>query len=116
MKIFSATGQALKPKRSTAINCLLVNQFATPGLGSLMGGRILAGLIQLTLAVAGFAMVILWMYQYFGAMAQSINGDGEPVPVSSALGKAGFAIFIASWILSWFTSLSLVRQAPRNEP
>ena len=39
---------------ASARNCALINQLATPGLGSLMAGRLVAGIGQLLLAVAGF--------------------------------------------------------------
>ena len=45
--------------RTTAHNAALLNQLATPGLGSLMAGRWLAGVGQLALAVAGFVMVVV---------------------------------------------------------
>ena len=51
--------------KSKARNCALINQLATPGLGSLMGGRIFAGIGQLILAVAGFIMVTGWFIQLF---------------------------------------------------
>ena len=59
MKIFSG-GKSLSP--ATARNCCLVNQFATPGLGSLMGRRIVAGIGQLLLAFLGAALVIYWVF------------------------------------------------------
>ncbi len=115
MKIFSAGARPPKSKRSTAINCLLVNQFATPGLGSLMGGRILAGLIELGLALAGFALFVLWMLGKFGAMIQQINETSDAPSLHPWMGKLGLALFAGSWILSWFTSLSLLRHAPPAE-
>jgi hypothetical protein len=107
MKIFSG-GAPLK--RSQAKNCLLVNQFATPGLGSLMGGRIWEGLLQLLLAVGGFVLVMLWFVQFFMGMIQSsgesTDGTGHP-----QYAQLGAVLFIASWLLSWITSMSLLRNA-----
>jgi hypothetical protein len=98
-------------KRSTAMNCLLVNQFVTPGLGSLMARRFVAGLIQLSLAVVGFVLVIAWMVQYtYRAIA---DPTGHPSS-SSWMGVVGGLVFLASWLLSWVTSLSLLRQARQN--
>lgn len=98
------------------MNCLLVNQLATPGLGSLMGGRILAGSIQLGLAVLGFCFVVVWIIGYTGnAYRQAFELPEQPV-TANWLGKLGFGLFAASWVLAWFTSLSLLRHAPPNEP
>jgi len=113
MKIFSG-GKQLSP--AAARNCFLVNQFATPGLGSLMGGRIVAGLGQLLLALIGFALVTFWflqtMKQYYGTV-----DEDAPAPVSYArYFIAGFLVFGASWLWSLLTSFSLVRAAKTPEP
>ena len=67
MKLFSPRAP-LKPAK--ARNCVLINLFATPGLGSLMAGRVIAGLGQLILALAGFVMIVAWfvetMLQFYG--------------------------------------------------
>ena len=57
MKIFSG---AKRLDRTAARNCFLVNQLATPGLGSLMAGKTGPGIGQLGLALAGFALVLAW--------------------------------------------------------
>ncbi len=113
MKIFSAT----KPvKRSVAVNCLLVNQFATPGLGSLMGGRIIAGLVQLALSLVGFAFVVGWFIQIFMDLYRQIT-DLPPRPNPYPwLGGVGLVIFAAAWLLAWITSISLLREARQNAP
>jgi len=43
--------------RARAANCILVNLAATPGLGSLIGRRYLAGSGQLALALVGFVLL-----------------------------------------------------------
>lgn len=98
------------------MNCLLVNQFATPGLGSLMGRRIVAGTIQLTLAVAGFLCVIAWFVQILVKTYRETAGYA-PLPNSfSWTGELGAILFIASWVLAWFTSISLLRESKNTEP
>ena len=96
-----------------ARNAALVNQLATPGLGSLMAGRWLAGSGQLTLAVAGFVLVIVWffkvMIQYYG----QITGDVQPHPVGW-IGATGGILFVASWFWALVTSISLFFEARRN--
>jgi hypothetical protein len=111
MKTFSA-GKALD--RTTARNCFLMNQFATPGLGSLMARRFIAGTGQLVLAVLGFVLIVAWFVTVMAGIYQQFNGD---VQTSSAgwLGMAGAVVFAASWLWSLVTSLSLLRQARENE-
>ena len=50
----------------------MLNLLATPGLGSLLCGRWIAGTGQLLLSVAGFALVIVWFFKemipYYGLM------------------------------------------------
>ena len=114
MKIFSGA-KTLSP--AAARNCLLMNLFATPGLGSLMGGRLLAGLGQLLLFLIGFAFIGFWFYwtikEYYSLM-------GEDAPSSQVSYARYFfigALFAAaSWLWSLLTSLSLVRQAKTPEP
>lgn len=83
-----------------------------------MGGRIVAGTIQLLMAVAGFGLVLYWIFNLF---SQGINSDlmedGETSGNShSQLAWLGWGIFALSWILAWFTSISLVRNAPLDQP
>lgn len=114
MKIFSAA-KTLKP--AAARNCFLLNQFATPGLGSLVGGRILAGFGQLLLAVAGFAFIIIWFIQTMHTYYSLMDSD-NPAPSSSNLHYflAGAALFAVSWLWSLITSISLMRNAKVPEP
>jgi hypothetical protein len=105
------TRKPLSP--ATARNAALINQLATPGLGSLMAGRWVAGFGQLALAVAGFVFVILWfiaiMRQFYG----EINGNVEVKPVGW-IGLVGVILFAAAWLWSLVTSISLIREGRRN--
>jgi len=106
------TSSARAPvKRSTAMNCLLMNQFATPGLGSLMGRRIWEGVVQLTLAVIGFVLIMVWMALFF---YHSVADQAPQSAAASMMGWLGLIFFGGSWLLSWHTSLSLLRQARQN--
>lgn len=107
MKPFSAPKKLSSAK---ARNAALLNQFATPGLGSLMAGRWLAGAGQLLLALAGFVLIMAWfieeMHQFYG----QINGDVPVQPIGNLL-MWGAILFALAWIWSLVTSLSLLRQA-----
>ena len=108
MKLFSPKGRPLS--RAKAKNAALVNQLATPGLGSLMCRRWIAGGGQLVLALAGFALVMVWfgkeMVLYYG----QISGDVKPEAIGWIL-EAGTILFAASWLWSAVTSFSLLREA-----
>ena len=110
MKPFSPRPTPRPVSRSGARKSLLINQLATPGLGSLMAGRYIAGSGQLLLALAGFALVTGWFVMNLISLYAQIEGD--PQPKSYAwLGQWGALIFAAAWVWSLGTSLSLLRQA-----
>ena len=113
MKIFSGD-KALSP--SKARNCLLMNLFATPGLGSLMGGRLIAGLGQLTLFLIGFGFICVW---FLKTMKEYYSLIGEEIPIQTSYGRyflAGFLFAAAAWLWSLLTSLQMVRQAKPPAP
>jgi len=114
MKPFFPPAPQKPVSQSAARNAALVNQLATPGLGSLMAGRWVAGVGQLVLAVAGFVMVVVWffavMIQYYGQVAGNV--PARPV---GWLGEIGAILFVASWFWALATSLSLLRQAKADE-
>lgn len=102
-------------KHATARNCFLVNQFATPGLGSLMGGRILPGIGQLLLALLGFVLMVGWAVL---TVKESISLAESDAPIISygRFGVSGALFFLAAWLWSLLTSLSLLRQAKIDDP
>jgi hypothetical protein len=99
-----------------AWTCLVINQTATPGLGSVTGRRFLAGTGQLLLSGTGFVLIVFWMFR---ALFQNPLREamGEPVlPSCAGAGNWGAVLFGASWLWSWVTSLSLLREAQRHAP
>jgi len=94
-----------------AITCVIINQFATPGLGSIIGGRFVSGAGQLLFALAGFCLLVVWMVCYFYDRVREAVGQ-EPVENSFGwMGKWGLICFGAAWLWALVTSLSLLRQA-----
>ena len=102
--------------RARAWTCILTNLFATPGLGSLMARRVFAGIGQLVLALAGFVLIVGWIFELCHHVF--LQQLGEPVPPDSSgwMGKWGLICFGASWLWSLATSLSLLRQAKADGP
>jgi hypothetical protein len=79
-----------------------------------MAGRIIAGIGQLLLAVAGFGLVVAWfitvIIQFYGL----ISGDSNPKS-ATWLGLAGFGVFAFAWLWALVTSLAILREGKRNE-
>ncbi len=109
MALFSATGRSLTVTR--AWTYLGINQFATPGLGSFMGGRKFAGAGQLCASVTGFLLITTWMFKAtMGPMTAALNGTDAP-PVPAFWWQAGVLFFGLAWLWSLSTSISLVQEA-----
>ncbi len=109
MKIFS--GASGKPiDRATALALTGLNLLATPGLGTVLAGRWLAGAAQLALSVSGFVLVNLWFFELF----KSLIASAEPAPAWHW--QAGVALFGLAWIASAWTSLDLVKKASPPTP
>jgi hypothetical protein len=80
-----------------------------------MAHRWLAGLVQLVIFLAGFFCTIGWFIQRSVATYRLINDLPEQSPRFPWLGMWGLGLAVAGWILSWFTSLNLLREARLNE-
>lgn len=97
-----------------ARNCALMNQFATPGLGSLLARRFAAGAGQLGIFLVGFVLFVAWfvdvMRQYYALMFS----DNEP-HIRHWLIFASLGFCALGWLWALVTSLSLMREAKRNE-
>jgi hypothetical protein len=102
--------------RARAASCALVNLAATPGLGSLMARRMVAGIGQLLLALAGFVLIVGWMFELFRRVY--LQQLGEPVPPDSSdwMWRWGTICFGAGWLWSLVTSLNLLRRAKADVP
>jgi len=105
-----------KPKtsRAKARNAALLNQLATPGLGSLFAQRWAAGIGQLLLALLGFTLLVVWFVQMMLGYYGQMFGDGvahRPPAYTGLL--LGVALFSLAWIWSLMTSVSLMREASK---
>ncbi len=107
MKLFSPRSKPLS--YATARNAALLNLLATPGLGSLIGRRWIAGVGQLLLSVVGFTLFMVWFVKEMTQFYGQISGDVEVRPVGKYL-VAGLFLFALAWIWSGVTSISLMRE------
>jgi hypothetical protein len=91
-----------------------MNQFATPGLGSLMAGRVVAGAGQLAVFLVGFILFVLWFVDVTRLYYSLMFTDNNPHP-RHWLALAGIGWAVAAWLWALVTSLSLIREGKRNE-
>jgi hypothetical protein len=105
--------KASPPSLATARTALVINQFATPGLGSLMAGRYLVGTFQLLFALAGFGLIVAWFFLVLKTAYAIMENSGEPAP-PHYLGWMGLGIFLFAWCWSWFTSIRVLRAAQQT--
>lgn len=97
-----------------AKNCLLVNQFATPGLGSLLGRRWIAGSAQSALAVLGFVLFLVWFGETILDYYRLMSDHGDAPESHWRWAFAGVLFMGVAWCWAWVTSLSLLREAREN--
>ena len=99
--------------RAKARNAAMLNLLATPGLGSLVCRRWIAGTGQLVLCVAGFAVFMVWFVKEMGQYYSLINMNEPPPPAQPIwqIAVAGLALVAVSWLWSAVTSVSLWREA-----
>lgn len=80
----------------------------------MLARRFVAGAGQLGIFLAGFILFVLWfvdeMRQFYGMMFS----DNEP-HARNWLAVAGVALCVVGWLWALVTSLSLMREAKRNE-
>jgi hypothetical protein len=93
---------------------VLVNQCATPGLGSLMAGRYIAGTGQLLLALAGAALILLWFANILRVAYTLMESSGEP-ELRHWVGLLGFGLLFLAWCWSWISSLGILREVRRAQ-
>lgn len=102
---------AKKLSRTAARNALLLNQLATPGLGSIAARRWLAGLGQLAVFLAGFCIFAVWAFQQFN-LALALWSGADPAPAGSGHpGVLGFSLAAIAWLWALGTSLQILREA-----
>ena len=81
-----------------------------------MARRVFAGIGQLLLALAGFVLIVGWMFELFRRVFLQQLGNPVPSDSSGWMGKWGLLLFGAGWVWSLVTSLSLLRQAKADGP
>jgi hypothetical protein len=114
MKIFSALQSRRPLRRSELVTCVVVNQLATPGLGSLIARRFVAGSGQLLLALLGFFLFVGWFIQKMRVLYGQMFGTDLPADAGTKLGEWGIIIFAVAWVWSLVTSVQILRALPED--
>lgn len=93
---------------------IILNQLATPGLGSWVAGRRLAGGGQLVVAFLGFGFFLVHFGRLFQSLWLAVIDGVAPEVLSPATWHRGLAIFVAAWCWSGITSLQLYAELRRR--
>lgn len=97
--------------------CVLVNQLACPGLGTLMAGR-KVGYVQAGLMVLGFGLVLLFMAMWLGAvlrLASDLSWTEEQYRTQVRAWRwalvSGAALCGLAWGWALASSIAIVRRS-----
>lgn len=106
-----------RPDRGRAWVCVLVNQLAFPGLGTVWAGQ-RGGYAQAALMLAGFFLVVGFVFWFLLASFQRLlSGNPDSADLWALLrahawiGLAGLALSALAWCWALFSSLAILRQA-----
>jgi len=88
---------------------------ATPGVGSLRAKRVLTGTCQLVFLFSGFFLICGWMLEFFYGIFQEQLGETVSPHSAPWMWKWGAVCFGISWVWTFFTCVSLYRQAKAHE-
>lgn len=110
------SGPSLGRWRDRIEVAVVINQLATPGLGSWLAGRRIAGAGQLVLSFAGFGLYLV----FFGLLLRSLwaaaTGDPPPPAPAPFWWKNALALFGIAWLWSGVTSIQLLLERRRRPP
>ena len=96
--------------RSTAWAYLMSNLFLIPGMGSLMAGRLLAGVAQMVGSIFGFILTLIAMIRVVFSFNWEADAQ-EPFAYMRPV-YLGIGIFAASWVWGLITGIQVLRDAP----
>lgn len=89
-----------KPSMALAIAALILNAMVLPGLGTLLGGRIKIGVVQVVVCVSGF---VLGIFGFVIALLAPILG--------LFLAMLGGIMVVSVWVWAMVSGVMLVREA-----
>jgi hypothetical protein len=92
--------------RNAAWGCVVSN-LVLPGLGTFLAHRRVAGVLQLVVSQAGFALSLLWAILFVPDWVRQGSFPGDVTP-HLALGLIGAAMFLLAWIWSVASSVGIL--------
>jgi len=102
--------------------CILMNQLAFPGLGTIMAGW-RSGYLQATLMVVGFVLIMVFMTWFFICAGQYLMGEIRTEQEFKAryqslawAWKSGLIFCVVSWFWSLLSSIQLWRRSRAARP
>jgi hypothetical protein len=100
--------------RSRLQIAIIINQLATPGLGSWVAGRKIAGAGQLTFSITGFLLFVWYFILLMTGMVRSLQTGIESLWPPAFWWKSALATFAFGWLWAAVTSFSLYRELGRT--
>lgn len=86
---------------------IIINQLATPGLGTWMAGRRVAGAGQLVLACIGFVLIVMFLgLIIINTIRSAETGLEAPLPPANWW-QWGMIFFGIAWIWAGFSSIQM---------
>ena len=117
MKTFLDRSNPNPLSRSKAWTCVVINQAAFPGMGTVMAGR-RCGYLQAAIMLAGFFLTMGFMFCYFLALIRVVmhseSGDVrylELLRPYAWAGISGLSLCFIAWCWSLVSSLAILRSA-----
>jgi hypothetical protein len=89
---------------------IVINELATPGLGSWIAGYRVAGAGQLILACAGFALFVVHLILQVSALLRAAEFGTEPVQPPAAWWHYALILFGIAWLWASVTSIQMYRE------
>lgn len=109
----SGTRSSLLHGRSRLEIAIVINQLATPGLGSWIAGRKIVGAGQLVLAVAGFLMFVAYFVQLMAGVVQALRTGEALAWPPAARWQVSLLTFALAWLWAGITSWGIYRELRR---
>ena len=110
----SATTRPPPLSEVRAWTCVGINLLATPGLGTLWAGRKAAGRGQLFFSIAGFCLIVYYIFAMCFGSVQSAVSETTFVPPPAWTWQLGVVFFGVGWLWSFVSCVSIVMEARRG--
>ncbi|MFN7139623.1 MAG: hypothetical protein ACK4UN_09805 [Limisphaerales bacterium] len=102
--------------RTEVLVCACINLFATPGLGTIVGGRMKTGIPQLVLSGSGFLLVLYWFVQKMRVLYDQLDSGTLPPHLGNTAGLVGVSLFALAWFWALVSTISLYKSLPMSTP